>query len=94
MENTITSNEPPPISNVMLSDVLPIWMDNCPLIEGWCRYNGKIYFASINFEESEKAQKPIFDLAYCATKAFNDIYLFRREWDKKKFCRWAKHPSW
>ena len=80
--------------NTMLAEVLPEWLDGCPLVSGWCRYNGRIFFADLNYEESEKAQKPIFDLAYCATKALNGIYLLRREWDSKKFCRWGKHSNW
>lgn len=80
--------------NTMLAEVLPKWMDGCPLVAGWCRYNGRIFFADLNYEESDKAQKPIFDLAYCATKALNGIYLLRREWDSKKFCRWGKHSNW
>ena len=71
---------------------LPSWLHGCPLVFGWCRYNGRVYFADLNFDESEKAQKPIFDLAYCATKAMNGIYLMRREWDIKKFSRWGKMP--
>jgi hypothetical protein len=79
---------------MILTQEYPKWMGNCPLIFGWCRYNGRIYFADLNYEESEKAQKPIFDLAYCATKAMNGIFLLRREWDAKKFCRWSNYSNW
>jgi hypothetical protein len=76
------------------NSITPEWLCNCPLVFDWCRYNGKIYFASINWEESEKAGHLIFDLAYCATKALNGIFLFSRSWDKKKFCRWKGHSTW
>lgn len=72
----------------------PQWLADCPLVFDWCRYNGQIYFASLNLEESEKAEHPIFDLAYCATKAFNGIFLLRRCWERKKFCRWKGHSTW
>ena len=80
--------------NNLLAVVLPDWMKSCPLISGWCRYNGRIFYADLNWEESEKAEKPIFDLAYCATKALNNIYLLQREWHPKKFRRWGKHSNW
>ena len=72
----------------------PKWLDACPFVSGWCRYNGRIYYADLNHELSAAAEKPIFDLAYCATKALNGIYLFSREWDKNKFRRWGKAISW
>jgi hypothetical protein len=91
---TSLNHETPPIANVLLAEVLPAWLDGCPLIFGWCRYNGRIFFADLNYEESVKANKPVFDLAYCATKALNNIYLLRREWNAKKFCRWSKNSNW
>ena len=73
---------------------LPSWLNGCPMMDGWCRYNGQIYFAMLNYDESEKEQMPVFDLSYCATKALNGIVLFTRKWDKKKFCRWKGHSTW
>ena len=73
---------------------IPVWMIDCPLCFDWCRYNGRIYFASLNYDESEKIGKPIFDLAYCATRAMNGIFLLQREWDKKKFSRWKGVSTW
>ena len=73
---------------------IPHWMENCPFTSGWVRYNGRVYYADLNWEESKKAEKPIFDLAYCATKAMNHIYLLRREWDPKKFSRWGTYSNW
>jgi hypothetical protein len=49
----------------------------------WCEYNGETYYASLNYEESVRRGKPVFDLAYCATKAFNNIFLKQRVWSKK-----------
>jgi len=72
-------------SDSLLTVVVPNWLKDCPLVYDWCNYNGKIYFASLNYEESEIANKPIFDLAYCATKAMNGIYIMRRQWNPKKF---------
>lgn len=73
---------------------MPPWMADCPLVSGWCRYNGRIYYADLNYAESEKQQYPVFDLAYCATKALNNIYLLQRKWDSSKFRRWKNHSNW
>lgn len=77
-----------------ISVPVPDWYKDCPLAFDWCRYNGRIYFASLNYEESEKKNEPIFDLAYCATKAMNGIFLIQRVWDKNKFRRWGNHSKW
>lgn len=74
--------------------IIPKWLEDCSLVSGWCRYNGRVFFADLNFEESEKLQKPVFDLAHCATKAMNNIYLLRREWHPKKFRRWKNNSNW
>ena len=63
--------------------VIPDWLAKCWLVEDWCLYNGDVYFASLNYEESEKRQKPVFDLAYCATKAANGIFLKQRVMSKR-----------
>lgn len=73
---------------------IPDWIVDCPLVSGWCRYNGRIYYADLNYEESKKVNKPVFDLAYCATKAMNGIYLLQRQWDKNKFRRWSNNSNW
>lgn len=31
-------------------------------------YKGKVYFAMLNFDESDKQGKAMIDLCYCATK--------------------------
>lgn len=69
--------------NDLLDFEMPVWMKGCWLTFDWCRYSGEIYFASLNYEESEKRNKPVFDLAYCATKAMNEIYLKQRVWSKR-----------
>ncbi len=62
---------------------IPDWMKDCWLAYDWCLYNGEVYFAAINYEESEKRQKPVFDIAYCATKAMNNIFLKQRVFSKR-----------
>lgn len=64
-------------------DELPKWMDGCPLVFDWCKYNGEVYFASLNYAESDKMGKPVFDLAYCATRALNGLFIKQRVWSKK-----------
>ncbi len=87
-------NENPTFVDVLLAEAIPDYIKDCPLVFGWCRYNGRVYFADLNWEESEKRQKPVFDLAYCATKALNGIYLIQRGWDKNKFTRWKNYSNW
>lgn len=53
-----------------------------PFVHGWVKYKGKDYFGSLNFEESAKRGKPIIDLAYCATKALNNVWEMQRVWNK------------
>lgn len=77
-----------------MNEQLPEWMNGCPIVFDWVRYNGHIYFASLNYEESEKCKIPVFDLAYCATRALNNNFLIQRPFDKAKFCRWKGHSTW
>lgn len=55
--------------------VVPQYITDCPVFDDWITYYGKIYYAVLNWEESEKIQKPVFDLAYCITKSFNEVWL-------------------
>ena len=68
---------------------IPKWMDKVPLAFDWCVYNGEVYFASINYDESEKRQKAVFDLAHCATVALNGIFIKQRVWSAKRFQPWT-----
>ncbi len=63
--------------------VIPSWLKNDVIIYDWCEYNGEVYFGVLNWEESERRQKPIIDLAYCATKAMNFIFIKQRVWSKR-----------
>jgi len=62
---------------------IPAWLKDGVIVFDWCTYNGERYFAVLNWGESEKRQKPVIDLAYCATKAMNEIFLKQRVWSKK-----------
>jgi hypothetical protein len=73
---------------------LPKWLKNVPFVSDWCLFKGEIYYAQINFEESEKRNKAVFDLAYCATKSLNNIYLRQVVWGKKKFQPWVGYSKW
>lgn len=61
---------------------MPKWMDGCPISYDWVKYRGEVFFAVLNWEESDKRGKPVFDLAYCATKAMNGIFLKQRVYRK------------
>jgi len=70
---------------------LPKWMEGCWLAEDWVYYKSKVYFASLNYEASEKKGKPVFDLAYCATQAMNGIFERTNvSWHPNKFKPYKK----
>lgn len=51
----------------------------------WVVYKGETVVAQINYERSLKANRPIYDIHYCMTKAFNGIVLYTVQYDKKHF---------
>lgn len=54
----------------------PEWLDGCPISNfDWVTYKRKVYCADLDWESSKSAKKPIFNLAYCITKAMNEIWL-------------------
>lgn len=61
---------------------MPDWFKDCPIVFDWITYKGEVFFASLNWEQSEKRNKPVFDLAYCATRAMNDFFLKQRVYNK------------
>lgn len=63
--------------------IMPDYLKGVWVIFDWCLYNSEMVFVSWNYEESEKRQKPVFDIAYCATKAMNGIFLNQRVWSKR-----------
>ena len=59
--------------------------EKLPFVFDWCEYKGETLFAGFNYEASEKAGKPMFDMFYCATRALNHVVLFTTQFDKSKF---------
>lgn len=67
--------------------VPPKWLpDDCPTFD-WVEYKGEKLVAVLDFEASEKRQRPILDLSYCMTTALNDcMYIYKNVlWNPKKF---------
>jgi len=62
---------------------MPAWLGSCNIVSDWCKYNGVIYYGVLNWQESEKRNKPVIDLAYCATRALNEIFLKQRVFSKR-----------
>lgn len=56
-----------------------------PIYPTWMKYKGEIYVSQLNFERTEQAGKPIFDLSYCMTKAINQCIMKTVQYDKGKF---------
>jgi hypothetical protein len=59
--------------------------EKLPIIFDWVEFKGETMFAGFNYEASEKAGKPMFDMFYCATRALNHCVLFTTQYDKNKF---------
>ena len=68
--------------------------EKLPFVFDWCEYKGETYFAGFNYEASEKAGKPMFDMFYCATRALNHVVLFTAQFDKSKFKRSKLSIEW
>lgn len=64
---------------------IPIYILNCPVVFGWCRYKGEEMFGMLNYERSIKAHRPMIDLAYCATKGMNGNVLKTVQFTEKHF---------
>lgn len=56
-----------------------------PFAWDWVKYKGEDYFAGINYEATVKANKPMIDLYYCATRALNGLVIKTVQYDKSKF---------
>lgn len=55
---------------------LPAWLIDCPIgCFDWVVYKRKVYCADLDWAESAKLKKPVFNLAYCITKAMNECWL-------------------
>lgn len=64
-----------------------------PIVLDWCEFKGEVVVAQLNYERTEKAKKPMFDISYCMTKALNQVVLETVQYDKKKFkpCHLTAH---
>lgn len=71
--------------DIELNDNTSQMLLRLPFSMDWVKYKGEDYFASINFQATEKAGKPMIDLSYCATKSMNNIVLKTVQYDKNKF---------
>lgn len=65
-----------------------------PVTFDWVKYKGETVFAGLNYEQSEKAGRPMMDIFYCATRALNHCVLFTCQWDKKKFSPSELSKEW
>lgn len=52
---------------------LPPYLDNLPFWFDWVMYKGEHCVAQVNLEKSLACHRPIIDIHYCMTKAFNGI---------------------
>lgn len=71
-----------PLVEIPDNIVMPKWLKDDVVVWDWCFYKGEKVFGCLNWGESEKRQKPIIDICYCATKALNGIVLKQRVWNK------------
>lgn len=84
-EEELVSGLPPKIQRMV---------DKLPFVFDWVKYKGETMFAGFNYEATEKAGKPMFDLFYCATRALNHVVLDTVQWDKNKFKRSGLSQEW
>lgn len=63
--------------------------ETVPFEMEWIEYKGDVYVGTINVDRSFTAKKPMIDLHYCLTKAFNGIVIKTVQYDKSKF----KYPT-
>jgi hypothetical protein len=68
-----------------LTKDIPAFILRCPVYCQWLKYKGETYFGMLNYERSIDANRPMIDLSYCATRAFNGIVMNTVAYDKKKF---------
>lgn len=63
---------------------------NLPVVSDWIYFKDELIFASINYQATEKARKPMLDIYYCATECLNHNVLKTVQYDKSKF---KKHET-
>jgi hypothetical protein len=66
--------------------IIPKWLERFPFVNDWVQYKGETFYGMVNLERSEKANRPIIDLCYCATSGLiNNRVLKTVQFDKNKF---------
>ncbi len=56
-----------------------------PVVFDWYKYKGEDVFVGINYQATERTNRPMVDIFYCATQALNHNVLKTVQWDKKNF---------
>ncbi len=46
-----------------------------PFVFDWVEYKGDTMFAEVDYIKSEKCNRPIINLFYCATRALNNMVI-------------------
>ena len=69
----------------VVSSTIPKWIWKCPISANWLEYKGETYFGMLNYERSVAARRPMIDLSYCATRAFNGVVMKTVAYDRNKF---------
>lgn len=69
-------SELPEIKAFKMLDKLPVCMD-------WVKFKGEDVVIVWNILATEKAGRPMVDVAYCMTKALNRVFLKTVRWDKR-----------
>lgn len=86
MTKLSNNTETPNLLKPLLGDcALDKIISKLPIVYDWVNYKGEDVVASINIERTLKAKKPMMDISYCMTKAFNDIHLKTVIFNKKHF---------
>lgn len=68
----------------LVKDV-PEWLIVVPYWMNWVYYKGDKCVASVNYEKSLRAHRPIMDIHYCMTRAMNNIVERTVNWNPEHF---------
>lgn len=60
-------------------------IDDFPIVCEWAWYEGKEYFAILNWEKTKEAGCQMIDLHHCVTTAFNGLVLMTVPYSDEKF---------
>lgn len=56
-----------------------------PIYPCWVEFKGETVVSQLNFDETKRVGRPMFDISYCMTRALNQNIMKTVQYDKNKF---------